>query len=146
MTRVDLPSVLQPWDPAPIRALRGFPREAIRERARLALTDPDTEAEAVRPMTPVRARWILMTMADQEAAQAAQDATRRQARPVDRRPDGRDLLDRLGVDPNRGRGVTRCPAHEDRHASLSWKLADDGRALLHCFAGCEFREILAAIA
>jgi putative DNA primase/helicase len=31
----------------------------------------------------------------------------------------------------------RCPAHEDRRASLSINQGDDGRVLLHCHAGCE---------
>ena len=29
-----------------------------------------------------------------------------------------------------------CPAHKDRNRSLSVKATDDGRTLLHCFAGC----------
>jgi hypothetical protein len=57
----------------------------------------------------------------------------------------RDLLDRLGADPNRDRGVIRCPAHEDRSASLSWREAGD-IVLLHCFAGCTFDEIRGAVA
>lgn len=31
---------------------------------------------------------------------------------------------------------TRCPAHDDRRASLSVSRSDDGRVLLHCHAGC----------
>ncbi|MFB3893285.1 MAG: hypothetical protein ACE15C_14820 [Phycisphaerae bacterium] len=30
----------------------------------------------------------------------------------------------------------RCPAHDDRHASLSVSRGDDDRVLLHCHAGC----------
>src|SRR5262249_4437194 len=30
----------------------------------------------------------------------------------------------------------RCPAHRDRHASLSIAEGDDGRALVKCHAGC----------
>ena len=33
----------------------------------------------------------------------------------------------------------RCPAHEDRQASLSVSTGDDGRVLLHCHAGCTRR-------
>ncbi len=29
-----------------------------------------------------------------------------------------------------------CPAHDDRHPTLSVSVGDDGRVLLHCFAGC----------
>jgi hypothetical protein len=41
----------------------------------------------------------------------------------------------------------RCPAagHDDRVASLSIGIGDDGRALLHCQAGCSTEEILAAM-
>jgi len=40
--------------------------------------------------------------------------------------------------------VARCPAHDDREPSLS--VADEGgKVLLHCFAGCTFAEIVAAL-
>ena len=39
----------------------------------------------------------------------------------------------------------RCPAHEDRGPSLSIREADDGRILLHCFAGCGPHDVLAAV-
>ena len=35
-----------------------------------------------------------------------------------------------------GKWEGRCPAHDDQHASLSISCGEDGRALLHCFAGC----------
>ncbi len=117
------------------------------ERALLAATDPAGEADALYPLSEVRARQVLLQYA--EAEELAQEAmARRRSSPavIGRREDGRDLLTRLGADPNRARGVIRCPGHEDRAASLSWRLANDGRALLHCFAGCTFAEILAAAA
>ena len=43
-----------------------------------------------------------------------------------------------------GRWIARCPAHEDRRASLSIRELDDGRVLLHDFAGCTVHEVLAA--
>jgi len=43
-----------------------------------------------------------------------------------------------------GRWVARCPAHDDGHASLSIRELDDGRVLLHDFAGCSVHEVLAA--
>lgn len=43
-----------------------------------------------------------------------------------------------------GRLSTRCPAHEDRQASLSVRRADD-RVLLHCFAGCRLDDVLAEL-
>jgi hypothetical protein len=39
----------------------------------------------------------------------------------------------------------RCPAHEDRRASLSIGQGDDGRVLVKCHAGCETSAVLAAI-
>ena len=44
-----------------------------------------------------------------------------------------------------GKWMARCPAHDDRTPSLSVSRGGDGRALLHCFAGCAFRDVLAAI-
>lgn len=44
-----------------------------------------------------------------------------------------------------GRWIARCPAHEDRSPSLAIREMDDGRVLLHDFAGCETEAILAAI-
>lgn len=44
-----------------------------------------------------------------------------------------------------GRYMARCPGHEDRTASLSIRELDDGRILLHCFAGCNVGEVLDAV-
>src|SRR5690606_20729362 len=41
--------------------------------------------------------------------------------------------------------MSRCPAHEDRSPSLSIKETSEGNVLLHCFAGCQFGDILAAL-
>jgi hypothetical protein len=54
------------------------------------------------------------------------------------------FLDRLeGKRTGADRGIARCPGHEDRRASLSVRELDDGRVLIHCFAGCSVEEILA---
>lgn len=43
-------------------------------------------------------------------------------------------------------GVGFCPAHHDgRTPALSLADGDDGRLLAHCFAGCGFRDVLAAL-
>jgi hypothetical protein len=44
-----------------------------------------------------------------------------------------------------GRWMARCPAHEDGGPSLSIRETDDGRVLLHCFAGCANGDVLGAI-
>jgi hypothetical protein len=41
-----------------------------------------------------------------------------------------------------GNYMCKCPAHEDKSASLAIKEADDGRVLMNCFAGCGALEIL----
>ena len=38
----------------------------------------------------------------------------------------------------------RCPAHEDRCASLSISKAPDGKTLLHCHAGCDSEDVVHA--
>lgn len=38
-----------------------------------------------------------------------------------------------------------CPAHEDKSASLSIRHDDDGKTLIHCFAGCSVHEVVGAI-
>jgi hypothetical protein len=38
-----------------------------------------------------------------------------------------------------------CPAHDDQDPSLSITEGDNGRVLLHCFAGCDERAILQAM-
>jgi hypothetical protein len=44
-----------------------------------------------------------------------------------------DLLARLeGVTGDNGQWYAKCPAHDDRHASLSVALGRDGRILLSC--------------
>ena len=57
------------------------------------------------------------------------------------------LLSRLnGVKENgKNKHVARCPAHDDRSPSLAIKECDDGRVLLHCFAGCETEEVLSKV-
>lgn len=44
-----------------------------------------------------------------------------------------------------GRWLARCPAHEDRRASLAVRELGDGRVLAHCFAGCSINEVLGAV-
>jgi hypothetical protein len=41
--------------------------------------------------------------------------------------------------------LVKCPAHDDRQASLAIREGDDGRILLHCHAGCSRSNILAAL-
>lgn len=44
-----------------------------------------------------------------------------------------------------GRWECRCPAHDDRRASLSVAEGEGGRVLIRCHAGCGFADILAAL-
>ncbi len=42
-------------------------------------------------------------------------------------------------------GTARCPAHDDREPSLSLSTGRGGGLLLHCHAGCDFRDVLDAL-
>ena len=57
------------------------------------------------------------------------------------------LLDRLEkVKPTGpGRWMACCPAHGDRHPSLSIRETDDNTVLVKCFAGCGAADVLAAV-
>lgn len=46
---------------------------------------------------------------------------------------------------SRGRWVCQCPAHDDRSPSMHIKLAEDGKILINCKAGCGAEDILGAI-
>jgi putative DNA primase/helicase len=50
-----------------------------------------------------------------------------------------------GVRRCAGYDVACCPAHDDMKQSLSYRLADNGRVLFHCFAGCSYKQITAAL-
>ena len=58
-----------------------------------------------------------------------------------------DLLNR--VDKVRrtgdGRWMASCPSHKDKGPSLSIRELDDGRILLHCFAGCTVDKIVRSV-
>lgn len=49
-----------------------------------------------------------------------------------------------GVRPNRGSWTALCPAHQDRNPSLSVR-QENGKILLHCFAGCSVEAICSAL-
>ena len=56
------------------------------------------------------------------------------------------ILERLNKVRKSGDGyIACCPAHDDRSPSLAIKDCDDGRVLVHCFAGCETEDVLSAV-
>jgi len=56
------------------------------------------------------------------------------------------ILSRLQkVKGKNGSWTACCPAHNDKGPSLAIREADDGRVLLHCFAGCEVNSVVTAI-
>lgn len=57
------------------------------------------------------------------------------------------LLSRLDKVKRTGlsRWQARCPAHDDRGPSLAVREMDDGRVLVHCFAGCDVYSVLSAV-
>lgn len=130
------------------RSTQGYidPRALLWERALLAANDPAGEAEASSPWTPVQARQILLEIVELELA--SPKARRRVAEYLvggGRQRSNDEILAKLETEPAASQGMVCCPAHEDEHRSLSWKVVGD-RLLLHCFAGCTFREILEAAA
>jgi hypothetical protein len=56
------------------------------------------------------------------------------------------FADLLGARPSgSGKWQARCPAHADTLPSLSIREGQDGRVLVHCFAGCTSTAILAKL-
>ncbi len=56
------------------------------------------------------------------------------------------VLSRLqNVKPSGNGWIARCPAHNDKHPSLSIKEGADGRVLLKCHAGCSAESIVRAL-
>jgi hypothetical protein len=57
------------------------------------------------------------------------------------------ILERLPGAKQTGpeRWIAKCPAHNDSSPSLSIRATQDGRVLLHCFAGCEVQDVLHAM-
>jgi len=57
------------------------------------------------------------------------------------------LLDRLEKvkQTGPGRWIASCPAHDDKSPSLSIRETEDGRILLHDFAGCDTASVLATL-
>lgn len=57
------------------------------------------------------------------------------------------VLQRLdGVKANgSNKWVAICPAHNDKSPSLSIRNTEDGKVLMHCFAGCPTTDITMAI-
>lgn len=57
-----------------------------------------------------------------------------------------ELLSRLeGVKGHSGQYMAKCPAHEDKRASLCVSRGDDGRILMKCQAGCSTEAVTAAL-
>lgn len=57
-----------------------------------------------------------------------------------------NLLSRLqGVKGRNGSWVARCPSHQDKSPSLAVRELDDGRVLLHCFAGCSTESVVSSV-
>lgn len=57
-----------------------------------------------------------------------------------------EIAQRLNAKPTGpGKWTAKCPGHDDANASLSITEGKDGRILLKCFAGCEFKVIVSAM-
>lgn len=53
-------------------------------------------------------------------------------------------LNKVTTKPN-DKWLACCPAHNDKSPSLSVSLANDGKILLYCFAGCSIEEVTEAL-
>ena len=49
------------------------------------------------------------------------------------------------VGAGRNQWMGKCPVHDDKHPSMAITLADDGRILVHCHAGCSQEALIAAM-
>jgi hypothetical protein len=59
-----------------------------------------------------------------------------------RRPLPAEVASRLeGIRPSGTGYMARCPAHDDSSPSLSVSVKDTGKLLIHCHAGCGYKEI-----
>lgn len=58
-----------------------------------------------------------------------------------------NLLNRLEKVRSTGKSkwMARCPAHNDKNPSLSIGVNNDGRILVHCFAGCDTYSVLSSV-
>ncbi len=59
--------------------------------------------------------------------------------------DAREICEALGGRWSGDYAMVRCPCHEDRTPSLSISDGQDGKLLVHCFAGCDGADVLAAL-
>jgi hypothetical protein len=59
--------------------------------------------------------------------------------------DAKALTEALGGRWHGHYGIARCPAHDDRHASLSIGDGKNGCLLLKCHTGCDWRDIKRAL-
>jgi hypothetical protein len=57
------------------------------------------------------------------------------------------LLSRLDKVRATGRGtwIACCPAHLDKHPSMTVRETDEGLVLAHCFGGCSVEDIVSAV-
>jgi hypothetical protein len=74
------------------------------------------------------------------------NANIRRGRQTQAHPRARELAQALGGYKVASGWLARCPAHDDRTPSLSIVDGDCGRPIVHCFAGCEWRDVLARLA
>ena len=56
-----------------------------------------------------------------------------------------EIADRLHARPSGAGFIARCPAHADHSPSLSIREGQDGRTLIHCFAGCSVENLCDAL-
>lgn len=115
-------------------------------------TDPPSETEVLeateRRYTVADIKAALTEpLAAPPTAPPATVPTKRASRTVVADPSPTDrVLDLLEqVHPSGDGWKARCPAHDDTNPSLAVSEGDDGRCLLHCFAGCSVDAVVDAL-
>ena len=56
-----------------------------------------------------------------------------------------EIVSGLGGRRSGSSWMARCPVHEDRNPSLSIRSGRDGQVLVHCHAGCDQADVIAAL-
>lgn len=59
--------------------------------------------------------------------------------------DAQTIAETLGGKRSGKGWIARCPAHDDKHPSLSIIEVDDGKVLINCHAGCHAADVVATI-
>ncbi|MFN8113159.1 MAG: DNA-primase RepB domain-containing protein [Solirubrobacterales bacterium] len=109
--------------------------------------DPPAEAQIVSSSgTTYLAGELRGALGLDEAADKSGGPTAKGAQAGEASEPVRKVMDHLeGVKPTATGWTALCPAHDDHNPSLSVAEGEDGRCLIHCFAGCSADDVVAEL-